>query len=235
MLGSPIYMAPEILKGETYSLKADVWSLGVVMFRMLYGKCPFESSSIGKLIIKIEEEELVIPDKPEISPKVVQLLQRMIRKDPRERADWSEVFSFNIRSTSIINSFCSGKNSNDSGMKNSFTPSESTNTPTTGRQEFYHPMPRSSRGLAANSTFNFDSKLREEKKANETSTLINSSNSRRDRLAPEINSSFNTKGKLRNTYASKSPIRDNVKKEMLIKNHQKCGEIFAFTLHLAKY
>jgi len=50
MLGSPLYMAPEILNGEKYTMKADVWALGVVLFRMLFGYCPFQSSNIAKLI-----------------------------------------------------------------------------------------------------------------------------------------------------------------------------------------
>lgn len=41
MLGSPIYMAPEVLKGETYTSKVDVWSLGAVLYEMLFGVCPY--------------------------------------------------------------------------------------------------------------------------------------------------------------------------------------------------
>lgn len=55
MLGSPIYMAPEILRGYEYSLKADIWSLGVVLYELLFGYCPFEEKTIAKLICLLDE------------------------------------------------------------------------------------------------------------------------------------------------------------------------------------
>lgn len=48
MLGSPIYMAPEVLRGLSYDNRADVWSLGAVMYELLVGRCPFEEKSIAK-------------------------------------------------------------------------------------------------------------------------------------------------------------------------------------------
>lgn len=46
MVGSPIYMAPEILLGHDYTIKADIWSLGCVLYEMLYGECPYEEVNI---------------------------------------------------------------------------------------------------------------------------------------------------------------------------------------------
>jgi serine/threonine protein kinase len=67
MLGSPIYMAPEILKGEIYTMKADIWSLGVVLYEMIYGFCPFEERSIARLINLIEEATVSFPSSVKIS------------------------------------------------------------------------------------------------------------------------------------------------------------------------
>ena len=53
MLGSPIYMAPEVLKGHMYTSKTDIWSLGIILFEMLYGKCPYNSKNIFDLISNI--------------------------------------------------------------------------------------------------------------------------------------------------------------------------------------
>ena len=51
-------MAPEVLKGCSYNSKADVWSLGVVLYECLFGYCPFEDKSIARLIMQIDNKEL---------------------------------------------------------------------------------------------------------------------------------------------------------------------------------
>jgi serine/threonine-protein kinase ULK/ATG1 len=51
-------MAPEVLKGCSYNTKADVWSLGVVLYECLFGYCPFEDKSIARLIMQIDTKEI---------------------------------------------------------------------------------------------------------------------------------------------------------------------------------
>jgi len=60
MVGSPIYMAPEILLGEPYSFSADIWSLGVCLYEMLFGRCPYEDVTIPRLMYQIQNQPVTM-------------------------------------------------------------------------------------------------------------------------------------------------------------------------------
>ncbi len=44
--GSPLYMAPEILKCKVYDSKVDLWSVGVILYEVIFGYAPFSSSTL---------------------------------------------------------------------------------------------------------------------------------------------------------------------------------------------
>lgn len=54
-VGTPYFIAPEILNSEKYGSKCDIWSLGVVTYSLLCGKYPFEGSDRNELYEKIKE------------------------------------------------------------------------------------------------------------------------------------------------------------------------------------
>lgn len=81
-------MAPEVLKAESYTSKADIWSLGVIIFEMLYGYCPFRSSSIAALTSKIETSPLEFPETPATTEYIKQVLKKMLNKDHYHRIGW---------------------------------------------------------------------------------------------------------------------------------------------------
>jgi serine/threonine-protein kinase ULK/ATG1 len=98
MLGSPIYMAPEVLRGEIYTVKADIWSLGVVVYEMAFGFCPFQESSIARLINVLEHQDLQINrDINPISPQLEELLRLMLVKDHFKRISWEELLAYSFR------------------------------------------------------------------------------------------------------------------------------------------
>lgn len=90
IVGSPIYMAPELLQGRYYCRKADIWSLGVMLYEMLHGKCPYEENSIPSLLEKIKTTELKIM--PSLSQETKHLLQGMLTFNPASRINWVDLF-----------------------------------------------------------------------------------------------------------------------------------------------
>tara|TARA_B110000285_G_scaffold94056_1_gene107465 strand:- start:2518 stop:3267 length:750 start_codon:yes stop_codon:yes gene_type:complete len=90
--GSPLYMAPELLYNEKYTTTCDVWSLGIVLYEMLFQRVPYQADSLCELKTKLDEEtSLHIPD--EISPLCSDLLQKLLTKKESKRIRWRELFS----------------------------------------------------------------------------------------------------------------------------------------------
>jgi calcium-dependent protein kinase len=57
VLGSPLYMAPELVKGEEYDEKVDIWSIGVISYILISGKSPFpgkNKAEIAKMTLNKE-------------------------------------------------------------------------------------------------------------------------------------------------------------------------------------
>jgi len=108
MVGSPVYMAPEVIKGKEYNSKAEIWSLGCVLFELLFGECPFEEASISKLIIRIDNDEIkYYRDVNPISKFTEELLSKMLVimaiffktmkiKDPAKRIAWEELMTIEL-------------------------------------------------------------------------------------------------------------------------------------------
>eukprot|EP01017_Pseudomicrothorax_dubius_P050689 TRINITY_DN963_c0_g1_i15.p1 TRINITY_DN963_c0_g1~~TRINITY_DN963_c0_g1_i15.p1 ORF type:complete len:581 (+),score=153.06 TRINITY_DN963_c0_g1_i15:75-1817(+) len=94
LVGSPLYTAPQILLGMRYSDKCDIWSIGVMMFEMIYGTFPWLASTPPDLARKIKNTPLRIPDSPPTSPEFKQLLAKLLVLDEAVRISWEELFNY---------------------------------------------------------------------------------------------------------------------------------------------
>lgn len=95
LCGSPLYMAPEILRYEKYDAKADLWSVGTVLYEMMVGKPPFRASNHVELLRKIErgEDRIKFPEETTLSDSLKRLIRRLLRRNPVERISFADFFN----------------------------------------------------------------------------------------------------------------------------------------------
>ena len=95
LCGSPLYMAPEILRYEKYDAKADLWSVGTVLYEMMVGKPPFRASNHVELLRKIErgEDKLKFPEDALLSDSMKKLIRGLLKRSPVERMSFGDFFN----------------------------------------------------------------------------------------------------------------------------------------------
>lgn len=88
MLGSPLYMAPEQARNaKAVDPRADIWAIGVVLYRLLVGRVPFTGASLAELLMVIAQDEptSVRDARPELPGGLEEAIERCLRKRPYER------------------------------------------------------------------------------------------------------------------------------------------------------
>lgn len=83
VLGTPLYMAPELVKHDRYSEKVDVWSLGVIVYQLLCGRTPFDGKNLNRINQNICNKEVTFNNRhwQNISDNAKNFIGMCLQKD----------------------------------------------------------------------------------------------------------------------------------------------------------
>uniref|UniRef100_J3LI62 Protein kinase domain-containing protein n=1 Tax=Oryza brachyantha TaxID=4533 RepID=J3LI62_ORYBR len=102
LVGTPYYVAPEVVAGREYNEKVDVWSAGVVLYMMLSGTVPFYGATAAEIFESVLRSNLRFPPRAfaSVSPEAKDLMRRMLCKDVSRRFSADQVLSTQPSSSS---------------------------------------------------------------------------------------------------------------------------------------
>lgn len=89
-VGTPLYMAPEIFNCQEYNFKADIWSLGLVLYEILTGELPLKVHK-REQIPQAQKNMKAYPDN--VSPDCKDLLSRLLQYDPNKRISFEDLYN----------------------------------------------------------------------------------------------------------------------------------------------
>ncbi|KAJ4292163.1 Serine/threonine-protein kinase [Collariella sp. IMI 366227] len=98
LCGSPLYMAPEILRYERYDARADLWSVGTVLYEMATGRAPFRAGNHVELLRKIEnsDDQIRFPRECVVSSEIKSLIRALLKRNPVDRIAFEDFFDHSV-------------------------------------------------------------------------------------------------------------------------------------------
>ena len=92
--GTPNYIAPEVLDGKQgHSYEVDIWSFGVILYTLLIGKPPFETSDVKTTYRRIRMNAYSFPEHVSISDQAKSLITRILHTDPSRRPSLDDILA----------------------------------------------------------------------------------------------------------------------------------------------
>jgi serine/threonine protein kinase len=91
LCGSPLYMAPEIIKHKTYNHKSDIWSFGIIIYEILTGHLPYKATTVYELFKNINNLSIIYPHS--LSEEIVDLLGKIFIHDPNMRIGFNDTYA----------------------------------------------------------------------------------------------------------------------------------------------
>jgi serine/threonine protein kinase len=89
LVGTSKYLSPEVIKKDFYDQKADWWSVGILLYEMIFGIPPFYSRNEEQLFYKIQNKDVIFP--PQCNSSLKSFICGLLCKNPNERFGYSEI------------------------------------------------------------------------------------------------------------------------------------------------
>ena len=96
MLGTPTTMSPDVMNikesdSKTYSIKADLWSLGIITYQLVIGRLPFTGKDFNELRTTIQNGKYSYSKKLNLSIEVISFINGLLQDEPKKRMNWEEI------------------------------------------------------------------------------------------------------------------------------------------------
>ena len=90
-IGTQLYLSPEIVKGEPYDYRTDIWDLGVILYEMINFKNPFEGKGMHGLYMNIVNGKITKIDNKNVSKELIDLIYKILKVNPLQRPEIKDI------------------------------------------------------------------------------------------------------------------------------------------------